>query len=571
MYQPLDSDQKVDVPTLAMQLASIVGSKGVITDPDRMRPYCTGYREGAGAAVAVVRPRTLLQQWEAFKACVAAGCIVITQAANTGLTGGSTPEGEYDRPVVVMNTMHIKGIFPIRGGQQVVCLPGSTLDELEGTLAPLGREPHSVLGSSCLGASVVGGICNNSGGALLSRGPAYTEYAVYACVGPNRSVRFHNHLGIELGETPEEILSRLASGNFGDSDVHDNSQKASADDYETIVRSVDASTPARHNNDPARLYEVSGSAGRTMVFAVRVDSFQSAGDAATFYIGTNDPACLSSVRRHILTNAEFLPTSAEYIHKDAFDSAAVYGKDIFCLIRRLGTARLPALFALKSRVDRLSKKLPLVPAHLADRLLQFAYRFTPGHLPKRMLQYRQKYDHHLIVKASGPAIQETRRLLGDILTREAGAMFECTADEARAAFLHRFAVAGAAVRQQIVDDRLIEGIVALDVALARNDPNWFEVLPDEIERRLIGKFYYGHFFCHVFHQDYLVRRGESVDEVKAALLNLMEARGARHPAEHNVGHRYKADEPLVRHYQSLDPTNSLNPGLGMTSRKEGWA
>jgi D-lactate dehydrogenase len=44
----------------------------------------------------------------------------------------------------------------IRQGAQVVCLPGSTLFDLETLLRPLGREPHSVIGSSCIGASVMG-------------------------------------------------------------------------------------------------------------------------------------------------------------------------------------------------------------------------------------------------------------------------------------------------------------------------------------------------------------------------------------------------------------------------------
>ena len=43
-----------------------------------------------------------------------------------------------------------------------------------------GKNPHSVIGSSCIGASVIGGICNNSGGSLVKRGPAYTELALFA-------------------------------------------------------------------------------------------------------------------------------------------------------------------------------------------------------------------------------------------------------------------------------------------------------------------------------------------------------------------------------------------------------
>ena len=129
--------------------------------------------------MAVVRPGTILEMWKILQACVEADVIVITQAANTGLTGGSTPDGnDYDRDIVIVNTMRMNIIQTINNNEQVVCLPGSTLNQLELLLKPLGREPHSVIGSSCIGASVLGGVCNNSGGALVQRGPAYTEMAV---------------------------------------------------------------------------------------------------------------------------------------------------------------------------------------------------------------------------------------------------------------------------------------------------------------------------------------------------------------------------------------------------------
>lgn len=65
--------------------------------------------------------------------------------------------------------MRMARIFLVNGGREVICFPGATLHQLERLLAPLGREPHSVLGSSCFGASVIGGICNNSVGARRGR------------------------------------------------------------------------------------------------------------------------------------------------------------------------------------------------------------------------------------------------------------------------------------------------------------------------------------------------------------------------------------------------------------------
>jgi D-lactate dehydrogenase len=124
-----------------------------------MRSFTRGYRFGSGEAAAVVRPGSLVELWRALNACVEAGVIIICQASNTGLTGGSTPDGDYDRPVIIISTRRLGGIQIIRDGAQVVCMPGSTLYELERQLRPMGRAPHSEIGSSCIGASVIGGLC----------------------------------------------------------------------------------------------------------------------------------------------------------------------------------------------------------------------------------------------------------------------------------------------------------------------------------------------------------------------------------------------------------------------------
>ena len=200
---------------LIATLQAIVGRRHVLVDPRETRRYRRGYRYGEGTATAVVRPATLVEQWRVVSACVAADMTVILQAANTGLTGGSTPDGDdYPQGVVIVSTTRIAGLHLIDGGRQVVCLPGTTLFELENALKPIGREPHSVIGSSCIGASVLGGVCNNSGGSLVQRGPSFTELALFARVTDTGTVELVNHLGIRLGNEPEEILRRLQTGAF---------------------------------------------------------------------------------------------------------------------------------------------------------------------------------------------------------------------------------------------------------------------------------------------------------------------------------------------------------------------
>ena len=558
--------------SLISQLRQIVGDKYLITDPSQSEAYRSGYRFGNGNALAVVRPGNLTEFWAILKACVAADVIVIAQAANTGLTGGSTPDGnDYDRDIVIVNAMRISGIQLINDAQQVVCLPGSTLNELEIALKPHGREPHSVIGSSCIGASVIGGICNNSGGALVQRGPAYTEMALYAQLTEQGELQLVNHLGIDLGDTPEEILANLENQRYQRKDIQLDCGKGHDHAYCNHVRQVDEDSPARFNADPARHYEASGCAGKLAIFAVRLDTFVAENKTAVFYIGTNQTETLNDLRRHMLANFKQLPISGEYIHRDAFDVAAKYGKDTFWVIKKFGTHWLPKLFALKAKVDRWAKKIDFLPNHLSDKMMQALSRILPEHLPKKLWQYRDQYEHHLIVKMGGDGVQEARDYLTSYFKEgNKGAFFECDAVETQAAMLHRFAVASAAIRYRAIHEKEVEDIVALDIALRRNDREWFETLPPEIDQKISHKLYYGHFMCHVFHQDYIVKKGYDCMELEHQMLELLDKRGAQYPAEHNVGHLYEAKPELRKFYKSLDPTNSFNPGLGHPSKKKDW-
>ncbi|MDY4594722.1 MAG: D-lactate dehydrogenase [[Pasteurella] aerogenes] len=557
---------------LITALTQIVGARHIITDPDKTESYRNGYRFGTGNAIAVLRPGSLVEFWRILKICVVADVIVITQAANTGLTGGSTPSGnDYDRDIVIINVMRMSGIQLINHANQVICLPGSTLNELENQLKSHDREPHSVIGSSCIGASVIGGICNNSGGALVQRGPAYTEMALYAQLNEQGELELKNHLGIYLGDEPEEILNNLENQYYQAKDIQQDYAKGHDHCYCHHVRQIDEDTPARFNADPARHYEASGSAGKLAIFAVRLDTFPLEKNTAVFYIGTNQTAVLNELRRHMLANFEQLPISGEYIHRDAFDIAAKYGKDTFWVIKKFGTHQLPRLFTLKAKIDRIAKKSRFLPTDLSDKLMQSLSYLLPQHLPKSLWNYRDKYEHHLILKMGGKGVQEAKTYLQQYFSdKQKGDYFECNALETQAAMLHRFAVASAAIRYRAIHSDQVEDIVALDVALRRNDQEWFEKLPTEIDHKISHKLYYGHFMCHVFHQDYIIKKGHDCLALEHQMWDLLDQRGAQYPAEHNVGHLYKAKPELRKFYKSLDPTNSFNPGIGQTTKKKYW-
>ncbi|MFH6893232.1 D-lactate dehydrogenase [Providencia huaxiensis] len=567
----MNDAKKPENQRLLLTLRNIVGKKNILTEPHKTERYRKGFRSGMGDAIAVVFPTTLLEQWYVFKACVEADKIVLMQAANTGLTEGSTPSGyDYDRDIVIISTLKLNQIQVLPEFNQVVAMPGSTLYDLEKILKPLGREPHSLIGSSCIGASVVGGICNSSGGSLVRRGPAYTELALYGRVNDDGKVELVNHLGIDLGNTPEEILTNLQNRGYSSEDVQVSDKLASDHEYAERVRDVDADTPSRFNADERRLFEASGCAGKLAVFAVRLDTFPADKKTRVFYIGSNNPDVLEDIRRYILSEFKNLPVAGEYMHRGCFDIAEVYGKDTFLMIDKFGTDKMPMFFTIKGRIDAVLNKVPFLPSNLIDRTMQVLSKLCPSHLPPRMKEFRDRYEHHLMLKMAGDGIDEAKVWLKSYFSNADGGYFECTPEEGAKAFLHRFAAAGSAVRYHAVHNKDVEDVLPLDIALRRNDRNWFETLPPEIEKLLVHKLYCGHFMCHVMHQDYVLKKGVDPKELKEKMLALLDERGAQYPAEHNVGHLYKAPEQLKSFYKQSDPTNTMNPGLGKTTKRKNW-
>ena len=558
----LSPDQVLD------KLTNLLGANNVQADPEKNEHYRMGWRSGGGSALAVLFPQTLLEIWRSLEVCVEGDCIIIMQAAKTGLTEGSTPSGNnYDRPVVVINTLAINQLYLVNDNEQVISLPGATLHQLQSQLSAVNRAPHSVIGSSTLGASIIGGGSNNSGGALVKRGPAYTELALFAQINEHGQLVLVNHLEVELGTTPEEILTNLQTGNFDQRKLPDTGKLASDKEYIARVTNVDANTPSRFNADKRRLYEASGCAGKLAVFAVRLDTYPVATREKTFYIGSNSVSELAQLRRQILSSFDNIPEVGEYMHRDIFDVSAKYGKDTFLSIKHLGTDALPRLFSIKGAIDARLNKWPWMPKHFTDKVMQFVGNIFPKHLPKRMMEYRDKYEHHLVIKMSDDGIEEAQDFLQSFFeSSETGNYFECDHEEAASAFLHRFAAAGAALRYEVIHEKEVEEILALDIAIPRNALDWLEVLPEAIEQHLEKKLYYGHFFCYVFHQDYILKKGSDAHLVKKMMLELLSARGAKYPAEHNVGHLYEAEPDLQNFYTSLDPTNTFNPGIGKMSK-----
>ena len=565
--------------SLLADLSAVVGNNHVLTKQSQQQSYIQGSVESSTQAVlAVIMPKTLVALWRVINICAAADVIIIAQAANTGLTGGSTPYGDYDRAVVVVSMQLLNGVYLLNDAKEIIALPAATLQQLESTLAPLGREPHSVLGSSCVGASVIGGICNSSGGMLVQRGPAYTEMALFARCNALGQFELINHLGVDLGGHPEEILERLQAGTFDKESINTSDNKTCTNHhYQHKVRDCDADTPARFNNDPNGLYEASGSAGKVIVFAVRVATFAKPAQEQTFYISTNDADTLTNLRQQWLKSELNLPILAEYMHRDYNEITLRYGRDTCLSMRKLSASKIGQLYRLQAKIGYYLDKWHL-PKTLPDRVLQLVSAIMPASLPKPLAQQALSYRYHLIIKVANDGgnktnnnhIASSQKFLQSFMQEQQGTLHICTEEQAQALLVFRSAATAAMFRYHNLNHTEFGELLSTDIALPRNAIDWNESLPDNLQQQVSKTFYLGHFFCHVLHQDYLLKPTVDVKQFKDELLLFYETRRIEYPAEHNVGHVYSAKAELHNFYKKLDPTNSLNPGIGQTAKGKNW-
>ncbi|MCH7394113.1 D-lactate dehydrogenase [Acinetobacter dispersus] len=554
------------------ELKGVLKPHQILTKVIAKAPYLKGFRIGKGEALAVVIPDSLLELWKILECCVKHNVIMILQAANTGVTGGSTPDSNnYDRDVLVISTLKLKGLQLLEQATQVIAFPGTTLTELEKALKPYQREPHSVIGSSCIGASVIGGVCNNSGGSLIHRGPTYTEKSLFAQIDDTGKLVLVNHLGIDLGETPEEIFGNLERQKYVTGQAATWSGRIWADNYADSLRDTTSPTPTRFNGNPEYLHESAGCSGKLAVFAVRLPTFEAATQTCTYFIGSHDESELIQLRKYLLQHLSVLPTQAEYMHRQSFEHTQRYAKHMYKTIDIWGAEKIPMLLVLKSRIDAFCKRVHILPNNMTDRLIQLFNRLTPTWVEPRLQAFQQKYQHLLMLKIDTQQNDELKHLFMEFFQGQTEQFFQCSEKEEKNVFLIRFAVGGCMVYycdREAIDPN--ERLVSFDVAFRRNDQQWLIELPEHLRQQVIMEISAGHFFCFVLHQDYLLKEGVNARQFKNEVLTYLQQRGAKYPAEHNIGHLYQASPDYSTHLKQLDPTNSFNPGIGKTSKHKYW-
>jgi len=155
-----------DIPddTLAA-LKSALGPKGCIDDPDEIAPWSEDWRgRYRGAAPAMLLPASTDEAAEAVRICAEAGLKITPQGGNTGLVGGSTPDGEV--LVSLRRMTAIRNVDPLNDA--LTAEAGCVLTSVQDAAEEAGRLFPLSLGAE--GTATIGGlISTNAGGVAVLR------------------------------------------------------------------------------------------------------------------------------------------------------------------------------------------------------------------------------------------------------------------------------------------------------------------------------------------------------------------------------------------------------------------
>ncbi|MCH8491162.1 MAG: FAD-binding oxidoreductase [Oceanicaulis sp.] len=134
-------------------------------DPDEIAPHARDWRgRFQGAAPLLLKPASAEEVSRILDICHARRIAVLPQGGNTGLVGGSTPQGEV---VISMKRMNaVRAVDP--ANDSLTCEAGAILETVQGAARDAGRLFPLSLGAQ--GSAMIGGlISTNAGGVHVLR------------------------------------------------------------------------------------------------------------------------------------------------------------------------------------------------------------------------------------------------------------------------------------------------------------------------------------------------------------------------------------------------------------------
>ncbi|CAK9017018.1 unnamed protein product [Durusdinium trenchii] len=490
---------------------------------------------------------------------------ILPQGAKTGITGGSVPR-PCDRPMVVISTQRLQKILPIGDeAKQVLCFAGAGIFSVQETLKPLNRDSHSVLGSIFLNPSVAAGVAFGSGGTQIHKGPAFTNRALYCRVDANGQLKLVNTLGLNAHEDVVAFLDNAQALSSKDMDAKC-TRAASWPKYPQHLTKLDGQV-SRYNADLTG-EDCNRSEGKVFILATIHDTFPMPQESKMVWVSCKDFATANHIKQKVaLASPNCLPKQFEYMGREQFDCVDQGGRGIIKLIEMVGMSNLGTLWNFKLKFESLP--LPFVNI-IADKLLWYLNSAIPESLPKPLMEQGRKFDHHLIMEmtefGNGELKQLDERLQRQLALNPGDiSCYVCQdAFEKSRVMLFRFAVQPSI--QTITVGKGRQGLI-IDYAMPKNFDRILEMPKDcDIEMRCLCS----HFGCNVFHESLMLSNDVDVKEVKKRIKQVIDEAGGKLPAEHGHGTEYEAPCSTQERWKRIDPTNSMNPGVGHSSSLKGY-
>jgi FAD/FMN-containing dehydrogenase len=150
------------------RFVSILGPKGVITDPDDIAPWVHDWRgRYHGQAAAILQPTTTQEVADAVKLATQLGIALVPQGGNTSMVGGATPPADGSALILSLRRMNrIRAIDP--QDNLALCEAGVILSVLHDAAEDVGRRFPLSLGAK--GSATIGGLVStNAGGTQVLR------------------------------------------------------------------------------------------------------------------------------------------------------------------------------------------------------------------------------------------------------------------------------------------------------------------------------------------------------------------------------------------------------------------
>jgi len=555
---PLSEEQK----QLPNKLETVVGKRHVSRNVT-----LKGSMIGKGTALAVVNPGTLTEAVNVLRECAAADVAIIPQGANTGLTGGSVPRDEdCDRPAVVINMRRLTKIMPIgQNAHQVLCFAGAGIFDLQQRLKnEFNRDSHSVLGSIFLNPSVAAGVAFGSGGTQIRKGPVFTERALFCRVTKDGNVELVDTLGMKggSGESSLSLLEDKTSLSAEDLDPAASSRPASWPKYTEHITKYDNAV-SRYNADTTGI-DCNRSEGKVMILATIHDTHPLPSTSKLIWVACKDFATCNALKREVaLSSPQCMAKSCEYIERSQFDVIDLAGRVLIKMIEVVGMSNLGSAWNLKLFIE----SLPIPFAGIiCDKILYWLNPLLPESLPKPLMDLGRAYDHHMLVEFaeySDGEVEKLDALLQKfVASQPAGSVgyhYCTTPQEVSRATLWRFAVQPAFKTYCV--GKGLQGLI-VDYAMPKDFPE-YQKLPEEhpIHKRCLA----AHFGCNVYHESLMFGPEVDVHKAKKDIKRAIEASGGKLPAEHGHGTDYAASHDAQARWMRMDPTNTMNPGVGGTS------